>query len=63
MVSQKREADFFVGQEGEFILLDSFSNLIEKVSGRIVRLMEGKNGRSIYAMISTERGVRPARLA
>jgi hypothetical protein len=65
MVSQKRQAtaDFFVGQEGEFLLLDSFSNLIEIVTGKIIRLMDGKNGHSLYAMISTERGIRPARLA
>lgn len=56
-------ADFFVGQEGEFALLDSFSNLIEMVNGRILRLMAGENAGSVYALIITERGIRPARLA
>lgn len=64
MDTQKRQkADFFVGQEGDFLLLDSFSDLIEVVNGEIVQLMEGENANSVYAMILTERGVRPARLA
>ena len=54
--------EFFVGQEGEFQLLDSFSNPIETVEGEIVRIMESENSNSIYAMIATKRGVRPGRL-
>ncbi len=55
--------EFFVGQEGEFLLLDSFSNPIETVTGKILRLMEGNHTDALYAMIQTERGIRPARLA
>jgi len=54
--------EFFVGQEGEFQLLDSFSNPIEIVAGKIVKIMKSENSNSVYAMIATERGIRPARL-
>lgn len=54
--------EFFIGQEGEFQLLDSFSNPIEIVEGKIVKIMESENSNSVYAMIATERGIRPARL-
>lgn len=52
--------EYYVGQTGSFMLLDAFYNPIETVQGRIVQLMDGKD--SLYAMIETERGVRPARL-
>ena len=52
---------FHVDQEGEFVLYDSLSRPIEKVEGKIVALMEGE--KAFYAMIKTERGVRPGRLA
>ena len=55
--------DFYVGQEGEFLLLDSFSNPIETVTGKILRLMAGNHTDVLYAMLQTERGIRPARLA
>lgn len=51
---------FHVGQEGEFLLHDAFKRPIEKVRGKIVTLMEGEN--SLYAMLRTERGLRPGRL-
>lgn len=54
-------AGFHVDQKGEFVLYDSLHRPIEKVEGKIVALMEGDN--SFYAMIETERGVRPGRLA
>jgi hypothetical protein len=56
-----QKGDYHVGQAGEFLLLDAFNQPIESVHGQIVRLMEGKN--SLYAMIQTERGLRPGRLA
>ena len=57
------KAGYFVGQKGEFLLLDYFRNPIEMVKGEIIQLM-GKNSTSpIYAMILTESGTRPARLA
>ena len=49
-----------VGQEGEFLLYDSFHNPIETVKGTIVKLMDGED--SLYAIIETERGMRPGRL-
>lgn len=52
--------DFWVGQEGEFLLYDSFHRPIETVQGKIVKLLEGKD--SLYALIETERGIRPGRL-
>lgn len=52
--------EFRVGQTGEFTIYNSFHEPIEKVRGRIVRLMDGKD--SLYALIETERGMRPARL-
>lgn len=55
--------DFFVGQKGHFMLLDSFKEPIEAVNGEIVQLMEGKESTLIYAMILTQNGTRPARLA
>ena len=60
---QESKADFFVGQKGEFLLLDSFRNPIEIVKGKILQVMEGKNAKSIYVIILTERGIRPARLS
>lgn len=59
---RQAKGNFFVGQEGEFLLLDSCLQPIETVKGKIVRLMEGNGPDSLYAMIMTERGVRPARL-
>jgi hypothetical protein len=52
---------FHIGQEGEFLLHDSFNRPIEKVKGKIVSLMEGKTS-SLYVMILTDRGMRPGRL-
>jgi hypothetical protein len=49
-----------VGQEGEFLLYDSFHKPIETVKGKIVKLMDGED--SLYAVIETERGMRPGRL-
>jgi hypothetical protein len=49
-----------VGQEGEFLLYDSFHKPIETVKGKIVKLMDGED--SLYAIIETERGIRPGRL-
>lgn len=57
---QQSMEDFQVGQEGEFLLYDSFHKPIEKVRGKIVKLMDGKD--SLYAILETERGMRPARL-
>lgn len=57
---QLAKGGFQVGQEGEFLLYDSFHNPIETVRGKIVKLMEGKD--SVYAILETERGMRPARL-
>ena len=51
---------FQVGQIGEFTIYNSFHEPIETVRGRIVKLMDGKD--SLYALIETERGMRPARL-
>lgn len=53
-------AGYHVEQEGEFILYDSLHRPIETVEGKIVALIEGEQ--SFYAMIETERGVRPGRL-
>lgn len=52
--------EYQVGQEGEFLLYDSFHHPIETVKGKIVRLMDGED--SLYAIIETERGMRPGRL-
>ncbi|MFA5515535.1 MAG: hypothetical protein WDA20_04545 [Desulfuromonadales bacterium] len=52
---------FFVGQEGEFLIHDSRKMPIERVKGKIVSLMEGDTS-SLYAMLQTDRGVRPGRL-
>jgi hypothetical protein len=57
---QHANAGFKVGQEGEFLLYDSFHNPIETVRGKIVKLMDGKD--SLYAILETEQGMRPARL-
>lgn len=57
---QQSMEDFQVGQEGEFLLYDSFHEPIETVRGKIVKLMDGKD--SLYAILETERGMRPARL-
>ncbi len=51
---------FHVGQEGEFLLHDSFKRPLELVRGKIVSLIEGKS--SLYALLQTEKGVRPGRL-
>lgn len=58
-VLQPKE-DFWVGQEGEFLLYDSFHRPIETVQGKIIKLIDGKD--SLYALIETERGIRPGRL-
>lgn len=52
---------FQVGQEGEFLLHDAFKRPIETVRGTIVTLMEGES--SLYAMLRTDRGLRPGRLS
>ena len=51
---------FHVGQEGEFLLHDSFKRPLERVRGKIVSLIEGKG--SLYALLQTDNGVRPGRL-
>jgi hypothetical protein len=56
----KSKEGYHVGQKGDFWLHDSFKQPIEKVRGEIVSLMEGKD--SLYAMLRTERGLRPGRL-
>ena len=56
------KSSFFVGQKGCFTLLNSLLDPIENVNGEIVQLMAGKNTNSLYGMILTERGIRPARL-
>lgn len=61
--SHTPQRPFFVGQKGEFTLLDSSRQPIETVHGEIVRLMKDQQGREVYAMLDTERGIRPARLA
>lgn len=53
--------EFHVGQEGEFVLHDAFKRPIEKVRGKILTLMEGET--ALYAMLRTERGLRPGRLS
>ncbi len=53
--------EFHVGMEGEFILYDAYYQPFEKVHGKILTLMEGDA--ALYAMLKTESGVRPARLA
>ncbi len=55
-----KKEGYYVGQKGDFWLHDSFKRPIEKVRGEIISLMEGKD--SLYAMLRTERGTRPARL-
>ena len=52
---------FYVGQEGEFLLRDSNKKPMYSVRGKILKIMEGKS--SLYAMIQTESGLRPGRLA
>lgn len=52
---------YYVGQEGEFLLHDSFSQPIETVRGKIVTLVEGQS--SLYALLRTDRGIRPGRLS
>ena len=52
---------FHVGQEGDFIIRDSLKQPIETVRGKIISLMEGSN--ALYAMLQTDRGVRPGRLS
>ncbi len=54
------KAGYYVGQKGDFWLHDSLKRPIEKVRGEIVSLMEGKD--SLYAMLRTDRGMRPGRL-
>ena len=56
----RTKEDFWVGQEGEFLLYDSFHHPIGTVHGKIIQLMDGKD--SLYALIETKRGVRPGRL-
>lgn len=56
----REKAGFHVGQEGEFLLHDSFMRPIETVRGQIISLIEGRT--SLYAMLRTESGVRPGRL-
>ncbi|MEJ2471775.1 MAG: hypothetical protein P8Y91_08745 [Desulfuromonadales bacterium] len=58
----QNKGEFFVGQKGDFLLLDSFGQPIETVAGEIVRLMDGRASGQIYAMIKTAEGLRPARL-
>jgi hypothetical protein len=60
-MSYAQMQDFHVGQAGEFLLLDAFNQPLEAVHGKIVQLMEGET--ALYAMIQTERGLRPGRLA
>jgi hypothetical protein len=60
-MTHEHQGDFHVGQAGEFLLLDAFNQPIEAVEGEIVRLMKGET--ALYAMIQTERGLRPGRLA
>ncbi len=55
------EAGFHVGQQGEFVLYDAFHRPIETVRGKIHSLMEGDG--ALYAMLRTDDGIRPARLA
>ncbi len=52
---------FYVGQEGEFLIHDSLKRPIERIRGKIITLMGGKTA-SLYAMVQTERGMRPGRL-
>jgi hypothetical protein len=61
MIYVQTKGDYHVGQAGDFLLLDAFNQPIEAVYGEIIQLMEGTN--SLYAMIRTERGLRPGRLA
>lgn len=51
---------FHVGQEGDFLLHDSLRQPIETIHGKIVSLMEGES--SLYALLRTDRGIRPGRL-
>ncbi|NIQ94552.1 MAG: hypothetical protein GWN87_10295 [Desulfuromonadales bacterium] len=60
---QKSTSEYFVGQRGEFLVLDAFCNPIETVRGEIVKVMPSQNSDSVYAMIATERGIRAARLS
>lgn len=53
--------EFCIGQEGEFLLYDAFHRPLETVQGKIVKLMDGKD--ALYALIETERGIRPGRLS
>lgn len=52
---------FHVGQEGEFLLHDSFRRPMETVRGQIVTLVRGES--SLYALLKTDRGIRPGRLS
>jgi len=61
MGSKKPRDKYYIGQVGDFLLYDSFYNPIERIHGKIVNLMDGQ--KALYALIETERGIRPARLA
>lgn len=60
MEQSERVQEFCVGQEGKFLIYDAFHEPIETIHGKIVQLMEGQE--SLYALIQTKRGLRPARL-
>jgi hypothetical protein len=56
----KSGGGYHVGEEGEFTVHDAYNQPIETIRGKILNLIEGE--KSLYAMIRTDRGVRPARL-
>lgn len=60
MKKVREKSGFYVGQEGEFEILDTLARPIETVQGRITELIEGEE--SLYALIRTEKGLRPGRI-